>query len=236
MKEQHVFAEEAFYGIADLLDMDGTQVALEPDARYIEDKESVSQLFFMAPKGTEKKLPELRIGMSNGNPCRMNEKNCIFVNNQGGRSKGIAIMICGDYVENDELTFDHVTFESDYGSDKRKIVPITLEKVRCTDGKMALYWEDEKFNIPPAVSQDIPIMKRMDMEFKRQFGVRFAVHGNPRKILDVKVFIIPLENRQKGSACWYVYMYEGTKEEYIREYNEHCWDKDQMLKPEDYDL
>lgn len=227
MKQDYVFAEEAFYEAAKFFHMEIPQTCLEADRSDGLDKNAISQLYFSAPSENQPELPQLKIGMFDLVPCEIGKSSCVFVNNQGGKSKGIAIMIYGDYVKNDELTFENVTFECDYGSEKRKIIPIHLEKVNCTDGKMALYWEDENFIIPAAVSQDIPIMKRQQLEFEKSFGVRFTVQGNPRKALDVMVFIIPLENREHGSDCWYVYRHDQTKENYIQQHH---------LNPEDFDL
>lgn len=244
MKRDYIFAEEAFYEAAQFLGMDKRQTCLEPDIGDELDKNAVCQLYFSAPEGATKELPRLRIGRFTLTPCKIGASQCVFVNNQGGKSKGIEIMFYGDYIENDELTFDNVTFECDFGSEKRKVIPIALRKVRCTDGTWALRWKDESFNIPPAVSKDIPMGKRMDLEFKKEFGVRFTVHGNPRKALDVKVYIIPLENREHGADCWYVYRSCVTKEKYIQEHNDRiirirnsgggiC---EELMKMEDFDL
>lgn len=226
IKGDYVFAEEAFYEAAEFLGMEVQQTCLEPDILDGLDEHALSRLYFSAPEGNKKELPKLEIGMYDLLPCKIGEKRCIFVNNQGGKSKGVGVMFYGDYVENDDLTFEDVTFECDYGSEKRKVIPISLKKVKCADGNMALYWEDKNFTIPPAVSRDIPIMKRMELEFKKEFGVRFTVQGNPRKVLDVKVYIIPLENREYGAACWYVYRRWKTKENYIRSHNKKMEDFD----------
>lgn len=233
IKQKYVLAEEAFYKVAELLNMQPRQACLETN--YLDDLEisRACKLSFVAP-GMEKQLPELKVGLFGLTPCKIGESYCVFVNNRGGKSKGIGILFVGDYVENDDIVFENVTFESDYGSEKRKIVPITLEKVKLTNGKHGFYWEDKDFAIPPAVSRDIPEMKRMDLEFKKQFGVRFVPQGNPRKVLDIKVAIYPLENSRDGQAVWYVYRYSKTKEEYIKEHN-MGW-VENKLNPDDFDL
>lgn len=153
-------------------------------------------------------------------PCKAGENQVVFVNNKGGRSKGIGIMFTGDWIENDEIEICDATFESDYGSDKCKRVPITFAKKKDNTGKSILWWQDESFQIPPAVNPELPWLKKQALEFEKQFGVRFFVRGNERKFLDIKVFIIPLENYKKGFDCWYVYRSRGTKRKYVEKQNE----------------
>lgn len=237
IKKQYTFAEEAFYEIADLLGIQSQQVCLETDNLAHLNSGNICKLLFTAP-GMEKQLPALVIPRYDGMPCKIGQSHCVFVNNQGGKSKGVGVLFVGDYVEDDEIYFENVTFESDYGSDKRKIVPIELKKVKLTNGKKAFQWEDREFVIPPAVSSDIPMMKRMDLEFKKQFGVRFVPQGNPRKVLDIMVVIYPIENSYEGQAVWYVYRWSKTKEAFIKKFNE-TWknfDSRNMLNPDDFDL
>ena len=237
IKEKDAFAEDVFYSSAQLLGMAADQCFLDTNHADEFDETALIRFSFSLPEGMQKELPRLRIEHFSLMPCRMGKSNCEFVTNKGGRSKGVGIMFVGDYLENDQLTIENVTFESDFGSDNRKITPIKLEKTKNANGQTVLYWEDKNFRIPPAVDPAIPAMRRHELEYKRQFGVRFTVQGNPRKILDVKFFIIPLENRQKGSACWYCYMYSGTKERFIENHN-RTWKKhpEEWLDPKDFDL
>ena len=137
-------------------------------------------------------------------PCKADVNSVVFVNNKGGRSKGVAIRFVGDYIENDDVIIYNVTFESDYGSDKRKRVPITLEKRIDENGNHILWWEDKNFQIPPAVNPDLPFSRLERLEFEKAFGVRFYVKGDLNKFRDVEVHIIPLENPQNGFAYWNV--------------------------------
>ena len=235
-KGEYTFAEEPFYDSAELINMDPGQCALEPDSTDDIDESLVVHLNFAMPEGVEKELPKITMDRYSLMPCRIGQSNCVFVNNRGGKSKGVGIMFVGDYIENDELTFEDVTFESDYGSEKRKIVPIELKKVKLETGKTALYWENKNFNIPKSVNQSIPQIKRMDLEFQKQFGVRFTVQGNPRKVLDVRVFIIPLENWKDGGVSWYVYKASKTKEQFIIDHNSSGYHVDGYYNPDDYDL
>ncbi len=233
VKDKSVFAEDVFYEAASLLGMDIVQCALQPDDSHLQPDENLRRLYFSAPNGIEKELPVLKMNGFLGRPCSAEENTFVFVNNKGGSSKGIAVMFWGGIFENDEVVIERVTFESDYGSEKRKIVPITLEKRKATNGETVLYWEDRDFVIPKAVNQSLPWEKKHDLEFKKQFGVRFFVSGNKRKFLDVRVSIIPLENRE-GSERWYVYRHYKTKKRYIEEYNRWC--SNMPMNPDDYDL
>ncbi|MBQ8195845.1 MAG: hypothetical protein IJZ47_10835 [Oscillospiraceae bacterium] len=240
VKDKSVFAEDVFYEAAALLGMDTAQCALQPDDSHLQQDENLRRLYFSAPNGIEKELPVLKMNISPGRPCSAEENTAVFVNNKGGSSKGIAVMFWGGIFEDDEVIIERATFESDYGSEKCMVVPITLEKRKATNGETVLYWEDKDFVIPKAVNQSLPWEKMNDLEFKKEFGVRFFVSGNKRKFLDVRVSIIPLENRE-GSETWFVYRYDKTKKRYIEKYNK-SWisigfnSPDMLLNPDDYDL
>lgn len=237
IKEKNIFAEDAFYGCAELLGMVTEQCALETDNTDVLKEGTFTRLCFSLPEGMQKELPRLTFKHFGLMPCKIGESRCEFVVNKGGRSKGVGVMFVGDYIEDDQLTFENVTLESDLDNHERTITPIQLEKIKNALGQTVLYWEDKNFHIPPAVDPSIPSKRYDDLEYKRTFGVRFTVQGNPRKVLDVMFFIIPLENRREGAACWCCYLYSGTKERYIKDHNK-TWTKYQenLLNPEDYDL
>lgn len=221
VKSDYVFAEEAFYESAEMLGINVRQCSLETDYTEGLDENSLVKLYFSLPEGTKKQLPKLQVGLYDLSPCIIGQSKCVFVRNKGGRSKGVAIMFTGDYIENDELTFENVTFESDYGSEKRKIISIEPVKKKLENGETVLYWEDKNFNIAQAVNPSLPINQQIKLEHKKEFGVRFKVYGNPEKTFDVKVHIIPLENPQKGAACWYVKCSDTLKKIFIRKSNEN---------------
>ena len=238
IKEKYVCAEEAFYGVAALLGMAVEQCTLDVYDTDEFEESDLTRLFFSHENEKRKELPKLTIPHFSLTPCKIGKSDCVFVNNTGGGSKGVRVMFVGDYIENDQLTFENVTFESDFGSARRKIVPIELRKVKTAEGRTALCWEDKSFHIPPAVDPSIPTMRRENLEFENSFGVRFTVRGNPRKVLDVKVCIAPLDNPAEGAACWCCYLLDGTKERYIEEFNkrESRRDTKLCLNPKDYDL
>ena len=239
VKSNYTFAEDVLYKSAEYFGMSSEQCALQPDDNSLSDNEHIITLYFSSPIIAEKKSPKLEISKFNLTPCQFGRNQVVFVNNKGGRSNGVAVIFWGNFVENDDLIIENATFESDYGSDKRKVVPITLQKLKSAAGDWILYWEDRNFNIPHAVNQSLPYSKLSELEFEKVFGVRFYVSGNPRKLLDVKVSIIPLENYQHGSDTWFVYRYKKTKRAYIESHNQGWKEKgfdNLMINPDDFDL
>jgi hypothetical protein len=147
VKSNQVFAEDILYESAEFLGMNSEQCALQPDSETLTESTKLTMLYFSSGAEENKELPKLEIRLFNLMPCKLGENQVVFVNNKGGRSKGVAVMFWGGFVENDDIIIENATFESDYGSDKRKVIPITLKKVKCIDGQMALVWEDKNFNI-----------------------------------------------------------------------------------------
>lgn len=238
IKSEHLFAEDVFYDMAEkVFEMSVSQCVLETGYTDDLDENALIKMYFSMPEDTKNEPPKLEIPRFNLMPCKIGESHCVFVANKGGKSQGIGIYFVGDFIENDELTFEDVTFESGYGSDKRKCVPITLEKVKEKNGGYMLYWEDKDFQIPAKVNPNLPLMKREDLEWKREFGVRFTVQGNPRKLLDVQVFIIPLEKYDVEAAAWWcVWKHSGSKEEYIVSHNQRWKDyPEYQINRDDFD-
>ena len=240
VKAEYVFAEEAFYKIAALIKMTSKQAVLEAESTEVEDGENSIVLKFVAPEGTLK-LPEFIIPRYNGTPCKIGESQVVSVYNNGGKSEGLGIMFIGDYVDNEEITFEDVKLQL-HTKNGWEFVPIELKKVDWTKGKKCYYWSDANFPLPPAVSESIPLMKRMNLEFEKEIGIRFTPIGNPRKVLDIKLVVYPLANSMEGQTSWYVYRYAGSKRKYIEEHNSRWKDipfepsLSDLLNPEDYDL
>lgn len=242
MKGEDVFAEDAWFTAGQrLFGMTGEQCCLM--AEHIEplEEDALTVLYFSLPDtGSEKEPAMLDILSFSLMPCKIGVSSCVFAVNKGGASTGIAVEFFGDFTENDEITFEDVTFVGDIKRDG-KGVPITLKKVKGTKGEIFWYWEDKSFKIPPKVNPDLPWSKKMDMEFNREFGVRFTPKGNPRKVLDIKVAIVPLKYLDgKNAALWYVWKGYKSKKAFIEWNHEHCkralipMDESELKKDEFY--
>ncbi|OPZ22102.1 MAG: hypothetical protein BWZ04_00410 [Firmicutes bacterium ADurb.BinA205] len=242
----HVFAEEAMFGSAELIGMDSDQCCLGIRMLDIADKSRLTVMHYKKEAAVQTGPPRFDIPLYTLTPCKIGIMQAVGVVNKGGSSKGISIQFHGDYVENDEITFEDVEFfykkNGEYVS-----VPIKLNKFSPQDSKPIYWWYDRDFVIPPAVDPSIPFMKRSELESERKFGVRFTPCGNPRKVLDIIVVIMPIEDVD-GYVSWYVYKYDKTKRNYLERvnkevediYREGGMDKDvfkaSYLDPDDYDL
>lgn len=240
VKKERIFAEEMFSELAPTLGMNCEQTGYTVDT----DPEQSVYLYFTAVEAPRKEPVRLNIHLFQLVPCRMEEPNTFCAYNLGSHSKGLGILFTGDYIQEKEITFKDVQFISNIGdTNKCESRPIELKRVRLSDGKLGLYWEDKDFSIPQAVDEKLPEMKRMNLIFKKAFGVRFTPFGNARKVLDIKVTFVPLENREKGQTSWYVYRGHKSKLEYLNEYNREWKEFASMtgenggfLNPENYDL
>ena len=199
VSEDRIFAEEAFFELGKMIGLDETACCLDSNS----EGEYIKTLYFKTPPSAEIELPKFKIWLFSGNPCDIDTENCVHAVNQGGRGKGIAVIISGNFVKDDSLVFEDPIFECDTLSKRRKTVPITFVKKESKDGGKFLYWEDSSFNIPQKVDPSLPDIKQLDLEGKRAFGIRFTLRGDPDQRFFVKVFFIPLQNYQNGSDCWY---------------------------------
>lgn len=239
MQAEYTFAEDALYQAENFLGLPASQSTLTTDYDDSISKNALTSLFFAMPQDSRRELPRLELNMPSLMPCVNGEDRRVFVTNKGGQSQGIAVVFQGDYIEKDEITFDQVQLEYDLSHSPRRVIPIQLEKKKAANGSYYWYWEDKEFVIPDKVDPDLPLGKYMNMEYKREFGVRFVPRGNPRKMLDIVVFIAPLENNcQAGAACWYAWKYSRDKAAYIERYNKNWkgFDDSQILDPNDFDM
>lgn len=223
-KGDSVFAEDAWVTAGErLFGMTGEQCGLTADYTENLEEEALTMLYFALPdNGSEKEPSMLDIPLFGCMPCKIGKSSCVFAVNRGGVSTGIAVEFFGEFTENDEITFEDVTFVSDMRRNGAG-TPITLKKVKGAKGEDIWYWEDKSFKIPPKVNPDLPWSKKMDMEFNRSFGVRFTPKGNPRKVLDIKVAIIPLKYfHTENIALWYVWKGSDSKKAFIEQNHEHC--------------
>lgn len=197
-------AEEALWPLGELLSLNPEHAVMDVD--YLVDLESdapMIQLYFAAPKSEEKRPPKFKLVTYSlldalhapGDDLFMH----ICVVNTGDATKGLQIVLSGDFVENDEITFTDmqiVTYDKNLDT---KRIPITMEKVRAMNGQWVLGWADPAFRIPAGADPFMPeSLKRAKDEFARWIWFYFRPHGDWRKFRDIKVSIIPTKNMQEG--------------------------------------
>lgn len=238
-KKKYIFAEEFLSETEPCFCLPAIQASASYE--YLKDlelSEKARYIFFKLPDELKsQELPVLVQRSSSLDPCFLNKPSSINGLNIGGESRGLAVFFIGPYVEHDEITFSDVAFIR-FKNNCPENTPVELKKVQLTDGQWAYYYHDPDFRIPPKVDERLPVRKRMDAEFERSFAVRFVPHGNPRKILDITVVLVPDKN-PAGQTGWNVWHSLGSKAAYIERYNSnwgmHIPVKTQMLRMEDFD-
>jgi len=206
---------------------------------YLDDmgiSKSATRLYFKLQGEAKEELPRFKHGQYAlkppfiGHPCVVN------VNNVGGASKGLSVYFIGPYVENEEITFSDVSFVI-RKNNCSEFVPIELKKVKLTNGQWAYYYHDAEYKILPKADDRLPPSKRERIRSERSISVRFVPQGNPRKILDITVVIVPDKNPE-GQAGWNVWHPYGSKKACIEDWNKFCTrlgDGDNQLREEDFD-
>lgn len=195
-------------------------------------------LYFKLQSELKKKASvKLRPHSSSAMPCADGKCDAFSAINTGDASKGLSVYFIGPYVENDEITFSDVCFVN-YKNGAGSVVPFELSKIKLTDGRSAYYYHDPDFVIQPAVSDRLPPRKQLELESERSITVRFVPHGNPRKMLDITVVLVPDESLE-GQCGWNVWQRFDSKAAFIEHYNESC-DKFpgmgfEKLREEDFD-
>lgn len=184
-----------------------------------------------------KDAPKLKQRSYSLTPCYIGEPSVVSGVNVGGASKGLSVYFIGSYVEHEEITLSDVCFV-EFRDGETFSVPFELNKVQLSDGQWAYYYHNPDYEIPPKVGKKLSPLKKQRIEQEREIAVRFVPHGNPRKILDITVALVPDKNIQ-GQTVWNVWHRSGSKSAYIEEHNK-TWRKhpdcsDMILNEEDYD-
>lgn len=195
-------------------------------------------LYFKLPETMKTQdAPKLVQRIASMMPCFLDKPSMVSIINVGGASKGLSVYFVGPYVENEEITFSDVCFVK-WKNNQTEAVPFELKKVQLSDGQWAYYYHDPGYRIMPKVDDRLPMMKRMRVENEYNIIVRFVPHGNPRKILDITVVLVPDKNLQ-GQTGWNVWHQFGSKKAYIQFHNNNwrqCPNCEHLLlKEEDYD-
>ena len=117
-------------------------------------------------------------------------------------------------VQHEEITFSDVKIEGF----RQQPIDIELKKTQLSDGRWTYYYHDSEIVIPPGVPRKMKPEKRYWLEMERVRKISFIPHGNPRKMLDVTIVIVPDENPD-NQAEWNVWHQYGSKEEFIKHHN-----------------
>lgn len=90
VKEKYDYAEDMLCDMAENLGMRPEQCLLESGHSEMFDEKDITRLYFSVPEEIEKVPPVLKITCFNLMICLPDKSNMVFVNNKGGRSKGVA--------------------------------------------------------------------------------------------------------------------------------------------------
>lgn len=161
-------------------------------------------------------------------PCSMGKPCVVDGINVGGESRGLSVFFLGTYVEREEITFSDVCFVK-CRNNQNQSIPFTLSKVQLPDGQWAFYYHDPGFRIPPKVDDRLPMSKRMRVEDEQRIAVRFVPHGNPDKIMNITVVLVPDKNPE-GLTFWNAWHRWGSKRAFIDQFN-ITWEKQRELSP-----
>jgi len=229
-KRQYVFAEEFLAAVERCLELSYIQSTASYE--YLKDFEldkKAKYFYFKFPEDMKPKEPvKLVPHMYSGMPCFLDKPSVVDGINVGGESRGLSVYFIGPYVENDEITFSDVCFVK-RKNNQAELIPFDLTKVQLSDGQWAYYYHDPGFRIPPKVDDRLPVPKRMRMESERNIIVRFVPHGNPRKVLDITVVLVPDKNPE-GQTGWNVWHRCGSKKAFIEQFNT-TWDRHRAWSP-----
>ncbi len=239
IKKKYVFSEEALAEIEHCIHLPQEHSAASYE--YLADlglNDSATYLYFKLPEAMKAQdAPQLVQRTASLMPCFLDRHSIVEGINVGGASKGLSVYFVGPYVEKEEITFSDVCFVK-WKNNQTKSTPFELKKIQLSNGQWAYYYHDPGYKILPKVDERLPMMKRMRVEIEHSIIVRFVPHGDPRKILDITVVLVPDKNPQ-GQTVWNVWHQFGSKKAYIQFYNNN-WDNHPncehlLLREEDFE-
>lgn len=241
MKEQYVFAEESLKALEDGANLPVFQAtACSEIADELAKEGELVTVYLKCPETEEKELPNFFFD-SSGFIVDVDRKYHVSAINKGGKSKGVEVVILGDFIKNNEITFSD-TFLS-YGSyEKRKDFAVTLERGNLQTGEEVLYAVCPNIPIQSKIPEDLSQKKIFDLPLNRSIHFWFTPHGSKRRILDLRIVIMPLENPIDGQCVFYPWQWFESKKAFIEASNKRGRDlikrgvKCTLLDPNDYDL
>lgn len=240
-KERYICAEEFLAEIESCIGLPMAHSGAELDCLNTLglDKKATYLYFKQSGNSATDNPPVLKLWSWSGMPCVDGKISYVEVLNHGGEGRGMSIFFVGPYVEHDEITFVDVKLLI---QSKEQVLfePIKLDKVQLSDGQWAYYYHDPRRRLRPKAPDQSPITKQSE----RAISVYFTPVGNPRKMLDVTVVLVPDQN-PSGQAGWNVWRGHGSKKAFI-EYHNKIWKRVRafetnpnsclpLLKEEDFD-
>lgn len=198
-------------------------------------------LYFQQKQGVRHARPQLQVCyLRYAVPCFDGRENSVSFLNLGDEFCGLSVYFLGPYVQHEEITFSHVKIERF----RQPSIDMELKKIQLSDGQWAYCCHDPEILIPPGVPKRMKKEKRYQLEMERMRKISFIPHGNPRRMLDVTIVIVP-DGNPDNQAKWNVWQQYGSKEAFIKHYNNICKrvraveeDSDQclpLLKKEDFE-
>ena len=173
-------------------------------------------------------------------PCFDGQENSVSFLNDGNEFCGLSVYFLGPFVEHEEITFSDIRL----GYLRDSFRDLELKKIQLSDGQWAYYSHIPDILMPPGIRGRMKPEKRYQLEQERMRKISFVPHGNPRKMLDVTVLIIP-DGNPDNQAKWNIWHQHGSKEAFINWHNK-IWKKVRafetdpnqllpLLKLEDFD-
>lgn len=205
MKQQRVFAEECLNDLEQMLDLPASQsIGCGTDWP---DTPGTYRYYYVAEEDGEADAPTaLEWHTRPYYAPREGEESFLNAVNRGGASYGIGIAFMGEEVEKGDVAVYEAKIQVRDNRGEWKIYPIELKETVAADGRKMLYGELPHFPIPCAVSGNLPIKKRLDMEWQRSISLRYIpesprAHLAGERLAGLAVYLIPLKNWQ-GQCGW----------------------------------
>ena len=216
VKDQYVCADD-FLEITDrFLGLSMEQGGISP--KYLEDiplQGDALHLYFCQAEDRHSAGPNIQIcNMRFAVPCFDGNENFVSFLNFGDEFCGLSVYFLGSFVEHEEITFSDIRLEQFQGPFRT----LELKKIQLSDGQWAYHCHIPDLLMPPGIQGRMKPEKRYQLERERIRTISFVPHGNPRKMLDITVVLIP-DGNPDNQAQWNIWHQHGSKEAFIKWHN-----------------
>lgn len=172
-------------------------------------------LYFRRTQGAQRRGAQLQTCyLHYAQPCFHGRENSVSFINMGDEFCGLSVYFLGPYVEDEEITFTDVKIQR-IG---RPPIDLELKKTQLPDGQWAYGWHNPEILLPPGIPRRMKPEKRVQLERERMRKLSFVPHGDPRRMLDITVVIVP-DGNPENRAEWNVWRQYGSKAEFIKHHN-----------------